>query len=397
MRKLKERSYRAASMDVFAGLQTLGWEWAGFDIVGSLEHSKYGTKTLRLNFGDIDIRTDREWGDLSLYHGLDAIFSNAPCAPFSNASTHFTAGRDGDASKKGKKSWVDDPRLEWHWDNSNTARELETLTYASESIMNAWNHGQNMWRKMARDWAELGYSVSALLQNNCYIGGVQWRKRFFFIAHKHPLVWPNFVNPKTVTELLEPIHVDSGEKRWLKPFMAKLWGESIKTKGSLIRVVNDGLVTRGPGDKMPSFLSRRMMPDEIPPIFMGDGARYHPTEPRYFALQEMYALCGMPDWWQPAGRIAATSHELARAVMPGVGEWVGKAVMEGLKKPPLKMQEFTVYDFINPTNCDVTEWEIEKEYVEPEHVRRPSYKRTVETRPQLTKAQRIKPHALRTH
>jgi len=344
------KQFTAVGMEIYAGLNTIGVQEAGFKVLGHLESSSYAVKTARLNFPDIDIRTNNEWGDLTKFFMVDYIMSNAPCAPWSSASRSFTHKHEI-TGRIGRDAWRDDPRLDIHRNIGNVARSLQPKSFVTESITNAWINGREFWLEQAHEWAALGYSISVLLQNNKWINGIQRRPRMFFIAHKHELEWPEFTHPETTHNLIKHIKVSEKEKTdaklWLSPWLRKLWELSPQVSGSLARVVRDGLIVKPQGESTPSFLVRRAKADEIPNVMLSGKTRYHYAEPRQYSWLEWKALCGMPDWWESAQPLEEATKELARAVMPGAAKWIATAVINGLRKKPMKTAEYRVYNFLD--------------------------------------------------
>src|SRR6266705_6127449 len=70
---------------------------------------------------------------------------------------------------------------------------------------------------------------------------------------------------------------------------------------------------------------------------------YHPTEPRALGIEEAKAICGYP----PEFRLAEPASIgwwalLARAVMPPVGRWLARSVLETIEAPDAAWVERTV-------------------------------------------------------
>jgi site-specific DNA-cytosine methylase len=348
-RRMKQPS--ALGMEIYHGSFTLGVKRAGFKVRGHLESTNYAVKSAQLNHPDIDIRYNHEYGNLSDFFLTDLIYSNPPCAIWSSASSHFTEGRDGFL---GKEAWRTDVRLDLHLEIHANAQSLQPKAFVIESITNAWQHGRVFWEERARDWAKYGYSITVLLDNNMYLSHTspQNRRRIFFIAHKYPLHFPDFVYPRTTGEILEEDvpPVPEERKRWLKPFMTQLWEKSAQYSGSLTRVLREGDVEIPHGEHAPSFLCRRAKWNEVPNVYMSDSTRLHPTEPRYYDRSEVLGICGMPQDWKAAVAWSGESMEMARCVLPGAGEYVATAVYQGLQDRPLRHAEHVIYNWIDAYN-----------------------------------------------
>lgn len=345
---MRKKQPVALGMEIYHGSFTLGVKRAGFKVLGHLETTNYAVKSAQLNHPDIDIRYNHEYGNLTDFFMADLIYSNPPCAVWSSASKHFTSGRvDGTV---GKQAWRSDERLGIHLEIHETARSLQPKTFVIESITNAWNHGRDFWLERANEWSQVGYSVTVLVDNNMYLSHTspQNRKRIFFVAHKYPLYFGDFVLPRTTKEVLSDIpKVPAAQKRWLKPFMRQLWELSPRVSGSLSRVVRDGLIDKPHGEHVPSFLCRRGKMEEPPNLYLSDSVRLHPTEPRYYDRSEVLALCGMPQDWKAATGWSLESMEMARCVLPGAGEYIASAVYQGLFDRPLKTPEYTILNWLD--------------------------------------------------
>lgn len=336
---MTKKELTALGGDTFAGLFTLGVKQAGFRVLGTLENCDYGAKTMKLNHPEVEQFIGIENWDWEKYIGkIDLMYTQPPCAIWS-------AARGGN-----KASWHNDPRLAWTPNLINAALEIGPKAYIWESVCNAWRHGREYVLEQAQKFANAGYSVTVLLQNNMYLGAPQDRPRMFMIAHKHPLVWPALTTPMTVKEVLKTVKVPKAEKRPLcDEYNHHLWEKAATLKGSMRRA-HDLTETDMRTGRFPCFLDRRLMPDKVAPVLLGGSAsRLHPTEPRYLDRREYFALCGMDDTWQWSNQsIDTLARELSRSVMPPVGRWVADAVKSGLAQRPLKTPQYRVVDMRDP-------------------------------------------------
>lgn len=197
-------------------------------------------------------------------------------------------------------------------------------------------------------WAKAGYSVTIVLQNNLYIGGTQYRKRIFFVAHKYPLVFPPFTQARTLGQLLK--HVPKEPAKALDKKRALLWKKcdvpSNSLCGSLYNTMNKLENYKGP---RVSFFEKRMKWDKTPPVLLGYNSMLHPTEPRYLSRAEWLILNGAPLTWKSSCQaMGAFASELARAVHIGPGKWIATAVKLGLSKSPISMATFGLVNFLDP-------------------------------------------------
>jgi site-specific DNA-cytosine methylase len=334
--------------DTFAGLFTLGVKQAGFKVLGTLENCDYGAKTMRLNHPEVEQFIGHEnWGDVGRYATqVDLMFTQPPCAPWS-------AARGGNQT-----TWRNDPRLSWTPNLIDAALVIQPKAYVWESVCNAWRHGREYVLEQAQKFANAGYSVTVLLQNNMYLGCSQDRPRMFMIAHKHPLVWPPLTAPVPVGKLLKTVKVPKRDHRPLcDEYNQYLWEQAATLKGSMRRAHDLAPLELRTG-RFPCFLDRRLMTDKVAPVLLGGKAsRLHPTEPRYLDVKEYLAMCGMADvdWQWCNSSIDTLARELSRSVMPPVGKWLAEAVKAGLAQRPMKVPQYRVVDMRNGPDSITTQ------------------------------------------
>jgi site-specific DNA-cytosine methylase len=329
--------------NIFAGLFTRGVADAGFKILGHLEHGDYGVETAKRNFPGLDVRYGVENWKIDDFLGkVNFMYCNPPCAPWSNA-----AGRVHD-------NWKTDDRTKCVTDLVHAGRMIKPDAWAWESVVPAWTKGRDFVIDQALKWESDGYSVTILLQNNMYLGAPQNRKRMFVIAHRYTLVWPAFVmNPPTVADILATVDnpPEEVEHEKLDGFYAELWRRSLDFHGSLADAA-DAMTLEDrksvPYYHHPSFLSGRLDPNKVCPVLMSNDKMTHPYEPRNLTLTEMRALCGLPKSWKVNPKYSEAGAEMARAVLPAVGKWLGTAVRDGLKLNRLPNKTIKMVDFRKP-------------------------------------------------
>jgi site-specific DNA-cytosine methylase len=328
----------ALGMDIFAGLFTYGVKKAGYEILAQLEHGMYGVKTCRLNFPKLDVRVGKEqWKPEDFKKKVNFMYCNPPCAAWSTARS----GQGG--------TWEQQThRLVCVDDCVNVGLAVRPDAWCWESVTNAWRMGRPFVVHQAERWNDAGYHCTVLLQDNQFLGAAQERQRMFLIAHKYPLVWPKLVETTTVAEAWaslprklpdEPVTHSEMQPYWKQ----RLWPMS-KRYGGYFRRTHE-MEGRGPKKlegRIPSVLVRRLSLDKAAPVMLASSIRLHPTERRYVNWFEWLALCGLPlDWKTSCGGADSATQELARAVLPPVGTWLGKAVAKGLELPALKTRPST--------------------------------------------------------
>ena len=193
---MKRSKPTALGGDIFAGLFTRGILDAGYEVLGHLEHTMYGTPTARLNYPGLDIRNGvHAWRPQEFRKRVDFLYSNPPCAAWSAMQV--------------TKPWQEhEDRLQIVRDLVVAGQIIEPRAWCWESVMGVWNRGQEFVLEQARSWLAYGYHVTVLLQNNMHLGVSQNRVRMFLIAHRHPLVWQPFTEPRTLGELLKTVPKD---------------------------------------------------------------------------------------------------------------------------------------------------------------------------------------------
>lgn len=334
----------AVAGDVFAGLFSAGVRDAGYEVSDHFENSDYGHGTAELNFPQtrfhVDASTWRE-GVAEIRKPVHLFFCNPPCAIWSNARPN-TGASHGSAWSAGASAWQEDPRVQWHENLVRVGLDIKPKVFVLESILPAWRRGRDHFMKLRDIWMKADYDVTLLLQNNMYIGGTQNRKRLFFIAHQHPLVWPAFTAPKTVGELLKPLGRQTG--RPLRENLA--WCYARSKPGDKLRKLTKTGEYHGPGI---SFLFTRLDPDAPPPVMISHESMIHPKEPRWLNLDEMRALNGVPPWFKTREMgLGAIGAEFARAVHAGPGKWIAIAALGGAGRKRGPIRTAVVVDMLDP-------------------------------------------------
>jgi len=345
-RHIKKTQLTVLGVNQYAGLFVLGAQRAGFTVAGTLESGNFGSYTFRLNFPEAECRINGEWGRVEDFAGVDLVVCAPPCAPWSNLSSK---------SKKGdtRERYKTDDRVGWMERGSQVSRQIiKPQAYAWESIIQIWDRAQPLIQAQRDRWMEAGYAVSIVLHDTSWLGAPQRRVRFMFIAHQHELKWPPFVIPRTLHQILEG--VEPGAKRWLDEDKKFLWEHAYAGQGYLRRAITKlNLSYKGP---LPGVMTRRLSWDQVPPVLIDDHNRIHPSEPRYFSMNEHKALAGVGQNWKTSQRITTSVKQVGEAVLPDVGEWIATAVKNGLRSKPLAPTAM-IYDFRDVHHCHVMEYQ----------------------------------------
>lgn len=334
--------------DIFAGLFTHGVKQAGFNVLGHLEHTTYGSATARLNFPQLPIYNGIEiWAPERFRRKVDFMYCNPPCAAWSNmrrTTSHWTEHVE---------------RLTYVRELARAGMIISPQVWCWESVVNAYRAGQEFVFEIARLWNDQNYHVTIWLQNNMHLGGMQSRERMLLIAHRHPLIWPRLTTHSTVVEALGSKSLDFTapsqiEMAPLTKWWSRLWKESVKYNGYMRRThfeLIDSVTPRDGKINVPLATVKRLTIDKPAPVMLQCYMRLHHSEPRFYNWREWLQLCNLPQTWKTAIKQAdPASRELARSVMPPVGKFLGTAVRRGLELPAFhgKYVETRLFDMRKP-------------------------------------------------
>lgn len=344
----------AIGADIYAGLFSYGVKRAGFHVAAHFESGGYGMPTAQLNFPKLDIYKNRDdWGPgVKKYRqeSVELVYTNPPCAPWSQWNSQAT-------------NWKTDDRIACTEHNINLALDLDTASFVWESVIGAWNRGREYVLDQALKFADEGYSITILLQNNMYLGSVQNRKRMMFIAHRYPIIWGKFTQPQTLYECLDGVVNTPQDLEDAKAcdWEVKLWRKAESMGIQSMRDAYYALPEKERDHWTPSYMTARLEGNRPTPLITCH--RFHPDEPRFFTWPEKLRLAGLPANWKngvpirkgrmksPArNRAIASDGELQRAVLPPVGKWVAASIKRGFTQPMIEEPVYLVFDVRRPTS-----------------------------------------------
>jgi len=345
---------RAVGAYIFAGGFTAGVS-RYFDVLTHLEGSDYGVATSKHNHEGLEaFIVPEEWPlDQLAGAGVEFLYANPPCAPWSLAAVSWKSKRD---YSKGFDER--DERVQCLFNAVNAADVLQPFVFAWESVTRAWSSGRPLINKIARRFMDQGYHFSVVLHNAHDCGVPQIRKRAFFVAHKVEINWqpPKESGPKTVGEAWEEAGLmnlvpDLDDLPPLTSAEDHILAQC--SPGSNLRRRFDELYPnperneRGHAIGRPGFLKRRLAFDKASPTHTGGPTLYHPTEHRYITVKEAQVLCGYPVDYEILGSLSGQFAQVSQAVMPPVGAWLAKTVRAALDDPePVGEPLYRQYDFI---------------------------------------------------
>jgi DNA (cytosine-5)-methyltransferase 1 len=195
----------ARTLDLFAGCGglSLGFQTAGFEVVGALEmdppaarsharnfHSSVSGDTLEVHARPRDISTtepEHLIAELSLgkeaHDVVDVIVGGPPCQSFA---------RVGRAKLREvfahPKAFLGDPRSNLYLRYLEYVRKLKPVALLMENVPDALNYGgHNIAQEMCEVLEEMGYVCRYTLLNSAYYGVPQMRERMFLVGYAREL------------------------------------------------------------------------------------------------------------------------------------------------------------------------------------------------------------------
>ena len=340
---------KAVGAYIFAGGFTHGILEAGFDVVSQLEEGEYGVATSRLNHPGVPVYPAKVgppgagWPTEALMDaGIDLVYANPPCAPFSNAA-RSKAGTPSDR-------WKDDPRTACIRNAFSLLASIRPRVWVWESVQAAFTNGRGLIDELTEDARMLGYQASYVLFENAKLGVPQYRPRLFVVFHDINLRWeyPG-LDLITVREAFDPI--TSGEiiddspdpprprqgnhalQDYLTVLEATPPGTKLRKAWELLNPDPSLWRRNAQGNVVgrPCFLDRRLAWDVPSKTITGGATNFHPEESRYITVMEQQLLCGYPPEYAFVGPLSSMYAQTAQAVMPPTGKWLGDIVRRGIE------------------------------------------------------------------
>lgn len=194
------RGARPRVLDLFAGCGglSLGFQAAGFDIVGAVEHDPDAAASHGANFHPDDPRHATAWDitdlnpkDLAtelglgpVTSGIDVIVGGPPCQAFARVgrSKLREVAEHPEAFKK-------DQRAQRYLEYLHYVEAFRPLALLMENVPDMLNHsGQNIAEEICEVLEGKGYIARYTLLNAAYYGVPQMRERMFLIAYRKELI-----------------------------------------------------------------------------------------------------------------------------------------------------------------------------------------------------------------
>lgn len=295
-------------------------------------------------YGENIINLNRKlfWGDMPVHPfpwpkvKADLLFSNPPCAPFSNCNPN--SFKDG---------WRSDSRLQC-WENVVEYGLKHRFPFiAIETVPQAYSKAEDFLAEKMNLFIEKGYQAMIFLHNAMLMGSCQNRPRLLFLASIYDIhLEPYYHKPiDTVDSKLDCVYVAEGDE--YQPVPAKRHeellvytrpGERFRDAWNRLnppesRVLNHLGHVRG----RPSFGIRRLKGSEQCGTMVGYDL-VHPQFNRYLNNAELKAITDFPAEYLFVKSGSAKNY-MARGVSSKVGQWLGRTVLNTLskrKKPIIK-------------------------------------------------------------
>jgi site-specific DNA-cytosine methylase len=353
---------KALGVYIFAGGFTLGVR-KHFDVVAHWEDGPFGTATVRHNMPEIDIHTDpNNWPvEAPQYQGLDLLYGNPPCAPWS-AAGHLPKQKLRLAANNVSQKYELDPRVECVRRQFALLERLQPKIWIWESVARAFSTGKPFVDTLTARALEQGYAVTHVLVNGLYAGACQQRRRFFFVAHKVelPFAHPG-KDPMTIGQVWAPY-----DPEWLREehprSKAKMTGtiaefchEMLPGEGGheafykwherkgTQPVLND----KGNVTGRPNFLMHRLHRDKVCGTIVSGTCLIHPDENRFLTVRETQLLSSYPATYEFQGNDAYG--QISKAVLPSVGDWLGGICAAGINaNVPIAAADVRAVNYLKP-------------------------------------------------
>ena len=193
---MTDSDFRPRVVDLFcgAGGMSLGFQAAGFQIVGAVDTDPIAGKTYTRNIkalqpgATLEVFTgdDADLGFLDVQRAMggavpEILIGGPPCQAYSRV------GRAKLESLSGR-SYELDPRISLYEHFVSALRSWQPLAFVMENVPGMMNvRGENRAHGVAAELAEAGYKVGYTLLNAAWYGVPQLRERLFFIGFRRDL------------------------------------------------------------------------------------------------------------------------------------------------------------------------------------------------------------------
>jgi DNA (cytosine-5)-methyltransferase 1 len=311
--------YTVISLFTGAGGLDIGFEQAGFDVLGCVDNDPEACKTLRYNRPQWPVFE----GDIRLYRpavSADLVIGGPPCQGFSPAG----------------KGDPDDPRNFLWREYFRVVKEVRPRGIVLENV-SGMTHAKNRQHLygIQRDLSELGYLFCTGVLNAADFGVAQNRKRLFIVGLRG--VQPT-LPASTVGEHVTVRKAIHDLSRAVRPEL-----NHVPNQHAAHVVERWARLAFGESD--PNYRRARLHPDlPAPTIRAGGGfgprgnhlAGFHPPihyeRPGQITVREAARLQSFPDTWIFKGSKTAQGRQVGNAVPPLLARAVASHVCALLEK-----------------------------------------------------------------
>ncbi len=360
--------YEAVGVYIFAGGFTIGMADT-FNIRGHLEDGMFGVPTFKANFPKVPVWTNPDRWPRTKFRGVDVVYGNPPCAPWSPVGRSMRHGAD---------NWRTDPNVDCARRLIEYGLSVEPTIWVMESVPQIQR--SEFLLDMAQIWLDAGYAFTLVREDAKFFGLPQQRRRCFMVAHKVAIPWSveGMVVPEPITcgEALE-MCPSPGRYPPIPDHHSELVA-SLPYGGSLRRAWEDqnpefrGADGRDiPVKGRPLLMIHRLDPTQVSGVIIGMNVLIHPWEERYIGYLEAAAICGYPPNYEWVNGARGTGDDriaqVAKAVTPPAARFLAQNLRAGLDEgvpAEVKAQQATfwassqrVTDFAMVAH--VSDWSVE--------------------------------------
>lgn len=347
---------KAVDCQGFAGGMTLGIVQSGWQLDGKRENvGGFGVPLVESNRHLLPGPWETEVGPPETWtpRNVEMVFGNPPCSGFSGLTVLVRSEKWKD---KGAKAAIN----HCMWDLVQYAKKCEPETVVFESVQAAGKRAGRDLMVMLRD--ELGpeWTLTHVFHNARALGGHAMRKRYFFVASKHPFgverVRP--LEQKTLMEIIGdlvdvPLGWDSTpdghyaiQNIHAKRVQEVLDAVDVPPDVGLVRVAKQHIAEGKPFPNAEWWAAKRPGPFDVmrwngdkPPRVVAGGTPWlalHPTLPRFMTYRELARIIGFPDDWtlRAAEGRQANLNWLGKGVTVANGRWIGTWAKRSLEGSP---------------------------------------------------------------
>lgn len=319
---------------IFQGGFTLGVQ-KHFKVLAHFEDGPFGVATVNKNMPRLPIyQTPAEWPLGAYANEVDFIYANPPCAPWSNAG-----------SRLNRPDWRIDPLTACWRRSAKLVWELRPKIAAIESVRPIYTKGRELFENIAAEGRKHGYQAHVVLEDAIDCNLPQRRPRVMLVLARIGYTpSPTHGIDVWAADILRDLAkakdiVPAGNRRraceTMNSFEKKIL-EKTPPGSRLSKQFNKMYPNAKPVDGKvkgrPSMLKFRIHPTEPTQTQTGSAILFHHKQDRYLTISEAAALCGYPFDYEFVGSISSCYAQIAKAVMPNVGEHMAKDVKIAIRK-----------------------------------------------------------------